>query len=157
MDRGDWRAIVHRVAKSQTQLKQLAMHVPLGGPQWTNGQSFTTKKLSVLREMISSFTFQPNLTLSNSRATNFLKGTRLKCHPLQIFWKQGFLKMEKNEKHILTGYRSKPRPTASLFFARWPFFELLLICVYMGNFLLIFNLTERTFLACCLQSPGTYH
>ena len=33
MDRGDWRAIVHRVAKSQTQLKRLAMHVPLGGPQ----------------------------------------------------------------------------------------------------------------------------
>ena len=33
MDRGAWRAIVHRVAKSQTQLKQLAMHVLLGGPQ----------------------------------------------------------------------------------------------------------------------------
>ena len=32
MDRGAWRAIVHRVAKSQTQLKQLAMHVLLGGP-----------------------------------------------------------------------------------------------------------------------------
>ena len=26
MDRGAWRAIVHRVAKSQTQLKQLGMH-----------------------------------------------------------------------------------------------------------------------------------
>ena len=28
MDRGVWRATVHRVAKSQTQLKQLSMHVP---------------------------------------------------------------------------------------------------------------------------------
>ena len=28
MDRGAWRATVHRVAKSQTQLKQLSMHVP---------------------------------------------------------------------------------------------------------------------------------
>ena len=26
MDRGAWRAIVHRVAKSQTRLKQLSMH-----------------------------------------------------------------------------------------------------------------------------------
>ena len=26
MDRGTWRATVHRVAKSQTQLKQLSMH-----------------------------------------------------------------------------------------------------------------------------------
>ena len=26
MDRGAWQAIVHRVAKSQTQLKQLSMH-----------------------------------------------------------------------------------------------------------------------------------
>ena len=26
MDRGAWRATVHRVAKSQTQLKQLSMH-----------------------------------------------------------------------------------------------------------------------------------
>ena len=26
MDRGAWRAIVHRVAKSQTQLKRLSMH-----------------------------------------------------------------------------------------------------------------------------------
>ena len=28
MDRGTWRATVHRVAKSQTQLKQLSTHVP---------------------------------------------------------------------------------------------------------------------------------
>ena len=27
MDRGAWRAAVHRVAKSQTQLKRLSMHV----------------------------------------------------------------------------------------------------------------------------------
>ena len=27
MDRGAWRATVHRVAKSQTRLKQLSMHV----------------------------------------------------------------------------------------------------------------------------------
>ena len=26
MDRGDWRAIVHRVAKSQTQRQRLSMH-----------------------------------------------------------------------------------------------------------------------------------
>ena len=28
MDRGAWRAIVHRVAKSQTRLKRLSMHTP---------------------------------------------------------------------------------------------------------------------------------
>ena len=28
MDRGAWQATVHRIAKSQTQLKQLGMHVP---------------------------------------------------------------------------------------------------------------------------------
>ena len=27
MDRGAWRATVHRVAKSQTRLKQLSMHI----------------------------------------------------------------------------------------------------------------------------------
>jgi len=27
MDRGAWQAMVHRVAKSQTQLKQFSMHV----------------------------------------------------------------------------------------------------------------------------------
>ena len=27
MDRGAWKATVHRVAKSQTQLKQLSMHI----------------------------------------------------------------------------------------------------------------------------------
>ena len=28
MDRGAWQAMFHRVAKSQTQLKQLSMHTP---------------------------------------------------------------------------------------------------------------------------------
>ena len=29
MDRGAWQATVHRITKSQTQLKQLSMHAPL--------------------------------------------------------------------------------------------------------------------------------
>ena len=31
MDRGAWRAIVHRVAKSGTGLKRMSMHAPTGG------------------------------------------------------------------------------------------------------------------------------
>ena len=40
MDRGAWRATVHRVAKSQTQLKQLSTHAPL-----LYSQFFTFRKM----------------------------------------------------------------------------------------------------------------
>ena len=35
MDRGAWRAIVHRVAKNWTQMKQLGMHTHICG--WMDG------------------------------------------------------------------------------------------------------------------------
>ena len=34
MDRGTWRAVVHRVAESQAWLKQLSLHPPWGFPSW---------------------------------------------------------------------------------------------------------------------------
>ena len=40
MDRGAWRATVHRVTKSQTQLKQLSTHAPL-----LYSQFFTFRKM----------------------------------------------------------------------------------------------------------------
>ena len=37
MDRGAWRAMVHKIAKSRTQLKRLSMHalkISVGLPRW---------------------------------------------------------------------------------------------------------------------------
>ena len=46
MDRGAWRATVHRVAKSRTRLKQLSTHACRGLPDGVRTQNGATRKLS---------------------------------------------------------------------------------------------------------------
>ena len=66
MDRGTWRATAHRVARSQTQLKQLSMHVPKEratlGSDWRLCRRgiltpffLTSHTLSIHNPLLSSF------------------------------------------------------------------------------------------------------
>ena len=58
MDRGAWRAMIHRVAKSWTQLKQLRMHKLIFKCLWRNKGSYTAK--STLKEKVKEMRGFPN-------------------------------------------------------------------------------------------------
>ena len=45
MDRGAWWAIVHRITKSETQLKQLSMHACRVGSTWLQGGQAVSQSL----------------------------------------------------------------------------------------------------------------
>ena len=75
MDRGAWRATVHRAAKSQTQLKQLSMHA-CSHPYMTTGKTiaftmrtFVSRVMSLLFNMLSRLVIA---FLPRSKRLNFM-------------------------------------------------------------------------------------
>ena len=54
MDRGAWRATVHRAAKSQTQLKQLSMHA-CSHPYMTTGKTIALRIQTFVGKVMSFF------------------------------------------------------------------------------------------------------
>ena len=85
MDRGAWRATVHRVGKSQTWLKRLSMHASDSSTLLSN--MTVTSHIQVFRFKLSKkFSFCHSSHISSAQQTHVASGCHLESTDIEHFY-----------------------------------------------------------------------